>query len=322
MVDLVAVVSYPNQTGGVILWVGDEDWTSARGHARDMFPIGSRFFIEGEKLKVGNYGHGKVYIPKRVMAKYGHLRKDGRYAFLLHPCKKMFYGKEVPCGKVIKFPGVEKLLESPQNRDILSVKAYKDTGILPETAEWTGRDWGRVPGIWFDENNKFYDDDASPVKTEKKESFEELRGPRITTTLVVSDEDGNAVVNPFLKGKGNYEGTPYIIRDFLLTTRPGNLVKIPAELMKECGYLREDGRYAFAITQGWSTFRGKPTASSRVYTQGLEFLLENAKNGEVIRDPYNTDIFEFILENAENGEEIIFPDGCEVDKRVIEAVVD
>lgn len=285
MVDLVAVVSYPNQTGGVILWANpEENWMSAGGRAREMYPVGTPFYINDEKLKLGNFGYGKVYVPKRVMAKYGHLRKDGRYAFLLHPRKMLVDGEEVLGGKVINFPGVEKLLETPQNRDILTVCDCEEAEIDAETAWWSHKDWYRNPGIWFDKNNNF-DDDETPVKTEEK-TLKPLAGPRITVTVVVSRKNGVGYVNPFLKGKGDYEGEPHYIGSERLITGKNNKVTIPRRIMS-VGYVRKDGRFALALTQGWTTYHGERISVSHAYVKGLEQYLETAENGEVIVDPYN-----------------------------------
>lgn len=291
MVDLVAVVSYPNKTGGVILWGGpEENHHSAKGCAREMFPVGSPFHVNGVLRKVGKYEHGRVDVTVRMMREFGHLREDGRYAFLLYPHKMVIDGEEVFGGRVVNFPGVEELLETAKNRDILTVTATKRDGIIPETAYWNCRDWDRNPVFWFDKDNHFYDDDDedAPVKSVPG-NIRQPAGPRVSLTSVVSDEWlGNAVVHPYLSGKGDYTGIPFIIdKRYILSTQKGNTITIPEEIMEDVGYLRQDGRYAFGLSQGWGVFRGEHAAGGKAYTEGLEDILENVENDCRLDDPYN-----------------------------------
>lgn len=118
--------------------------------------------IKGESFPIKK--DGKVYIPRKFMEKYGYLRSDGRYILLLLP--KFVYNRNsfYRHGKIVEIPGIEKYLDSIENKYIIWITKNLDITNLK-----LGRGWYKINpviegydhktdrrgkhSIWHDEEN-------------------------------------------------------------------------------------------------------------------------------------------------------------------------
>lgn len=89
---------------------------------------GEPFILENEQLKF--YASGEVYVPAKIMKKYGHLRKDGRYVIAIMPVLLPLNGKLVRGAVIPHVPGIEDVLETVDFNQIIT---WED-GII--TADW------------------------------------------------------------------------------------------------------------------------------------------------------------------------------------------
>lgn len=99
----------------------------------------------------------------------------------------------------------------------------------------------------------------------------------------VSGKDGRAAIKPFLRGTGDYTAHQFHIGEFKINILKDNLVVIPKHVMEKYGYLRKDGRYAFAMDTGWTTVDKKRVpAGVIVDSKEVRKFLDVTKNGDYL----------------------------------------
>lgn len=102
---------------------------------------------------------------------------------------------------------------------------------------------------------------------------------------VVSGKNGGASIKPFLQGCPDYTGHQFLIGEYKINILKGNLLKIPKYVMEKYGYLRKDGRYAFAMDTGWTTVdKKRHPAGVIVESDDIRKFLDTTENGNYLTD--------------------------------------
>lgn len=125
----------PNKCGFIVL--PDED---------GKFTANDPFILEDTELKI--YKTGEVYVPAKIMKKYGYQRKDGRYALAVLPMLRPLNGKLVRGAVIPNVPGIEDWLEKADFRDIITW----ENGKMSLTH---GYGFKKACALWYLEDYRF-----------------------------------------------------------------------------------------------------------------------------------------------------------------------
>lgn len=97
---------------------------------------------------------------------------------------------------------------------------------------------------------------------------------------VVAQKDGRAEVFPFKHQHRDHAGEIFNIGGYEFKVDEENRVTIPAEIMRELGFLRKDGKRAFVIVPAAVHIKGELTLGGIVCdTPTIQEHLEDVYNG-------------------------------------------
>lgn len=121
----------------------------------------------------------------------------------------------------------------------------------------------------------------------------------MTDLAIVSNKEGigKLFLSKLMIKPEDLSGHPFFVGDNELTIGKGNVVTIPAKLMKELGYSRKDGRYALPVQITYRHVKGeKAVGGGIIKGPRLGKYLEVIKDGKslpkeaVIEDPYSMEV--------------------------------
>lgn len=100
---------------------------------------------------------------------------------------------------------------------------------------------------------------------------------------IVSGENGEATIGPFPKRtpEKSYRTNEIIIEEFKINTQKDNAWIIPKHVFEKYGYLRKDGKFAFAVNFQWRKVKSKYTLVGIIYKFGdISELLETVEHND------------------------------------------